>query len=127
MNLFFLGSRPDPSGDEPFVGMDINVLDGALQLFSHQAKPPRQTADAKVPRGRWFCLRAEIEMSRAGTTALFVDDALSLRATGVDSIAQDGVSMLRAGIDWSSDQTAFFEVYIDDLALATAPLACTGD
>lgn len=127
MNLFFLGSRPDPSGDQPFVGIDINLLDGALQLFSHQAKPARQTGDAKIPRGRWFCLRAEVEMSRAGTTTLFVEDRIVLRATGVDSIAQDGVTMLRAGIDWSSEQSAPFEVFLDDLALATTPLACAGD
>ncbi len=124
INLFFIGSRPDPSGDEPFVGLDVNLLDGSLQLFSPQAKPPRQTGESKIPRGRWFCFRAEVELSRAGTATLWVDDALALRATGVDSVSQGGVTMLRAGIDWSSDQSAFFEVFLDDLALSTSPLTC---
>jgi hypothetical protein len=126
MNLFFIGSRPDPD-PSPFAGLDLNLENGAVQLFSPQAKPQRQTGELTVPRDRWFCLRAEIELGSAAAVSVFVDDALALRATGVDSIAEGGVSMLRAGIDWSSDQDAFFELYLDDVALDTRPVGCLGD
>ena len=126
MNLFFLGSRPDPE-PEPFVGMDLNLEQGALQLFSPQAEPRRQTGSLRVPRDRWFCLRAQVELGARGEVRLFVEDQLALRATQVDSAAQDGVSMLRAGVDWSSEQEAKFEVFIDDLGLATRPIACLTD
>ena len=126
MNVFFLGSRPDPDPD-PFVGMDINLEQGALQLFSPQAQPRRQTGSYRIPRDRWFCLRAEIELGDGSQVSLFVDDQLALRATGVDSVPPEGVSMLRAGVDWSSEQEASFELFIDDLALDTSPLACLTD
>jgi hypothetical protein len=125
MNLFFVGSRPDP-GSDPFVGLDLNLENGAVQLFSPQARPQRQTGELTIPRDRWFCWRAEIELGSAAVVSVFVDGALALRATGVDSVAQDGVSMLRAGIDWSS-QDAFFEVYLDDVALDTQPIGCFAD
>jgi hypothetical protein len=128
MNLFFIGSRPDPDSDSnPFVGVDLNLENGAVQLFSPQAKPQRQTGELVIPRDRWFCWRTEVELGSAAAVSVFVDDALALRATGVDSVAQDGVSMLRAGIDWSSDQAAFFEVYLDDVVLDTRPVACLAD
>jgi hypothetical protein len=32
--------------------------------------------------------------------------------------------MMRAGIDWSSAQDAFFELYLDDVVLDTLPVGC---
>jgi len=127
INLFFVGSRPDPFNGDPFVGVDLNVVDGALQLFSPQAKPTRQTGTLEIPRDRWFCLRAELAISGDATAAVFIEDAQALRATGIDSLADDGVSMLRAGIDWSSSQATLFELFMDDLVLDTKPVACLPD
>jgi hypothetical protein len=124
MNLFFIGSRPDPDAAGPFVGMDVNLEQGALQLFSPQAEPRRQTGSSRIPRDRWFCLRAEIEIGPRAQVSLFVDDLLALRATQIDSAPPEGVSLLRAGVDWSSEQEQTFELFIDDLALDTQPVAC---
>jgi hypothetical protein len=127
MNVFFVGSRPDPDGADPFVGLDLNLERGALQLYSPQAEPQRQTGSSRIPRDRWFCLRAEIELGLRAQVSMFVDDQLALHATLIDTAPPEGVSMLRAGVDWSSEQQASFEVFIDDLALATQPIACLTD
>jgi hypothetical protein len=121
MNLFFLGVDPEP---DPFIGVDFNLEDGALQVFSPQADPARQTADTTVPRDRWFCFRARITIEDDGEIDLYVDDALALHATGIDTLEGEGVTELRAGIDWSSAQSERFEVYIDDLVLDTAEVPC---
>jgi hypothetical protein len=126
MNVFFIGARPDPE-PEPFVGMDLNLEQGALQVYSPQAEPHRQTGSYRIPRDRWFCLRAEIEIGDRAQVSLFVDEQLALRATQVDSAPPEGVHMLRAGVDWSSGQQASFELFIDDLALDTRPIACLTD
>jgi hypothetical protein len=126
MNVFFVGARPDPDL-EPFVGMDLNLEQGALQLFSPQAEPRRQTGSYRIPRDRWFCLRAEIQIGDRAEVSVFADDQLALRATQVDSAPPEGVSMLRAGVDWSSEQQANFELFIDDLALDTQPVTCLTD
>jgi len=122
INILFIGSDPAP---DPFTGLDINVEDGALQIFSPQNDPARVTGELIIPRDVWFCLRAEIAVSDdAGAVQLFVDDALALEATGLDTLPEDGVHLLRAGVDWSSGQEASFEIYIDDLVLDDAPVAC---
>jgi hypothetical protein len=128
MNVLFIGSRPDPDPDQnPFVGLDLNIVDGVLQSYSPQAEPKRQTGTAMITRDRWFCLRAEIGIGSHAEVALFVDDGLALRATGVNSLADSGVSMMRAGVDWSSSQDAFFELYLDDVVLDTRRVTCLGD
>ena len=122
INILFIGSDPAP---DPFTGLDINLEDGALQIFSPQNDPARVTGELTIPRDAWFCLRAEIAVSdAAGAAQLFVDGELALAATGLDTLPDDGVHLLRAGVDWSSEQETSFEIYIDDLVLDDAPVAC---
>jgi hypothetical protein len=121
MNLFFLGSDPEP---DPFIGLDFNLEDGAVQVFSPQADPVRQTADETIPRDRWFCFRAQVEIDDDAAVDLFVDDTLALHATGIDTAQEAGVTLLRAGVDWSSGQTEPFEVYVDDVVLDTVEVRC---
>ena len=123
MNFMFVGEVPDY---DSFVGLDFNLLDGAPQVFSPQGDPPRQTGSLTVPRDRWFCLRARIVVADAGAGAvqLFVDDALALDATGLDTLPPAGLGALRLGIDWTSEQDDFFEIYFDDVVLDLVPVAC---
>jgi hypothetical protein len=122
MNIFFLGAKPVP---DPFVGIDFNLEQGAVQVYSPQGNPQRQTGTLTIPRDRWFCFRARIVISHTrGEVQAFVDDAPALDATHIDTLPPAGVDELRVGIDWSSDQSAFFELYVDDLVLDTAPVAC---
>jgi hypothetical protein len=122
INIFSLGSSPTP---DPFTGIDVNLKDGALQVFSPQADPVRQTGTLLIPRNRWFCLRARIAVSDTeGEVELFADDALALHATQIDTLPDEGVLQLRAGIDWSSEQAAFFELFLDDLVLDRQPVPC---
>ena len=123
MNIMFVGDYPMP---DPFVGIDFNLATGGeLQVFSPQANPVRQTGSLTVPRDRWFCLRAHIAVSDdAGFVQLFVDDTLALEATDIDTSPPAGIRELRAGIDWSSEQDDFFELYLDDIVLDSSPVAC---
>lgn len=121
MNVFFLGASPQP---DPFTGIDINIKDGALQVFSPQADPVRQTGALLIPRDRWFCMRARIELSDDAVVEIFADEALALRATQIDTLTDEGITQLRAGIDWSSEQSEPFELFIDDLVLHDEPVPC---
>ena len=122
INLIYLGAAPGP---DPFVGIDINLQDGAVQVFSPQASPSRQTGELQVPRQRWFCLRARVELrDEGGVVAVSVDDQLAIEATQIDTLPPGGLTDLRVGIDWSSAQEAPFEVYVDDVVLDTQPVDC---
>jgi hypothetical protein len=125
MNLFFVGQEPSPNPPEPFFGIDFNLEAGAAQLFSPQWSPARTTGTTTIPRDRWFCFRARISISDSdGVVEVFVDDQLAVELRGVDTLPGAGVRRFRAGIDWSSAQEEFFEVFIDDLVVDTAPLDC---
>jgi hypothetical protein len=122
INIFFLGDQPAP---DPFTGIDINIADGALQLFSPQLDPARQDGTGDIPRDAWFCFRAELRVSDTqGSIELFVDEESVLRADAIDTLPDDGIHLFRAGVDWSSEQTDPFEMYLDDVALSTDPIAC---
>jgi polysaccharide lyase-like protein len=123
INILFLGAFATP---DPFQGVDINLEDGALQIYVPGSAPDRTTSTSlTIPRDRWFCLQAKLSVTDDdGAVELRVDGALALEQQGLDTRPDDGVHLLRAGVDWSSEQAAPFEVYVDDLVLATRPIAC---
>lgn len=124
MNIFFVGYEPTP---DPFQGVDFNLEDGAVQVYSPQADPERQTGTLQIPRDRWFCFRAHVVISDdrdKGAVQAYVDDELALDATGIDTLPAGGVRQFRAGVDWSSEQETEFDVYMDDVVLDTERVGC---
>jgi hypothetical protein len=122
MNIFFVGDTPFP---DPFLGLDFNLTQGAVELYSPQNQPQRYIGELTIPRDRWFCFRVRTEISDSdGLVQAFVDDQLALEVTGIDTLPPEGVRLFRAGVDWSSGQDAFFEIYMDDLVVDSAPVAC---
>lgn len=123
INILFLGDEPGP---QTFAGLDFNLQDGALQVYSAASEAPRRTGTVEVPRDRWFCLRAHVAVSgERGSVQLYVDDALALDAANLVTLPSAGLRQFRAGVGWSSEQTELFEVYMDDVLVDTAPVSCT--
>ena len=54
----------------------------------------------------------------------YVDDQLALHAEALDTLPDDGIHLFRAGLDWSSKQDAFFELYFDDVVVDTVEVPC---
>jgi hypothetical protein len=122
MNIFFVGDGPET---EPFVGIDFNREGGATQGFSPQSNPARHTGELVIARDRWFCYRARVVIGDGdGLVQIFVDDELALQTPAFDTLPPDGIDTFRAGVDWSSGQDAFFEIFIDDVVVDTAEVAC---
>lgn len=120
LNIFFLGDDPDP-----VRGVDFNLESGAVQIFAPQSAVQRQMGTLTIPRDRWFCFRAHVAIDDAqGEVDAFVDDELALHAGALDTLPDTGVRLFRAGIDWSSEQDAFFEIYMDDIVLDRSEVAC---
>jgi hypothetical protein len=121
MNLFFIGDDPA----EPFIGVDLNIDDGAVQVFSPQFLPVRTTGSSLIARDRWVCLRAQIAISNdLGAVRVWLDDALAVEVSPADTLPAGGIHLFRAGVDWSSGQASFFEVYLDDIVLSDQPVDC---
>jgi hypothetical protein len=122
INIFFIGDDPTP---DPFSGVDFNLESGAVQIYSPESDPQRQMGTLTIPRDRWFCFRAHIAIDdSAGSVDAYVDDELALHAEALDTSPEGGVHLFRAGVDWSSKQDAFFEIFMDDIAVDRRELAC---
>lgn len=124
INLFFVGLEPNEVDGMPFTGVDLNVEDGPWQVFSPQNFPDRVTGSVAVPRDRWFCVQIEMDVAERGAVRVFMDGAPAFEVTNFDTLPDGGVQLFRAGVDWSSKQITPFEVFMDDLVLSTAPVAC---
>ena len=122
MNIFYVGAA---AGPEPFVGIDFNLQDDAVEVYSPQGNPERQTGTGLIPRDAWFCLQARIEVrDDGGVVEVRVDGVPALEATDINTLPPAGIVELRVGIDWSSEQQEPFELYIDDVVLDTVEVAC---
>jgi hypothetical protein len=123
MNILFLGDYATP---DPFRGVDFNLEDGALSTYVPGDQPDRFTSTTLViPRDRWFCLQIQMTVSpNAGALTMRVDGEIGLEQKNMNTRPAAGVHLLRTGIDWSSGQTEPFEFSVDDLVLATTPVAC---
>jgi hypothetical protein len=77
-----------------------------------------------VPKGRWFCVRAEIELSdTAGAVRVWLDEQPAVRLVDIDTLPAAGAHNLTAGIDHSA-QTEPASVFFDELLLALDPVSC---
>lgn len=122
MNIFFVGDDPTP---DPFSGVDFNLESGAIQIYSPESNPQRQMGTLTIPRDRWFCFRARIGIDDSeGEVDAYIDDELALHAEALDTLPAGGVHLFRAGVDWSSKQDAFFEIYMDDILVDPHEAPC---
>ena len=122
INVFFVGASPSP---DPFSGIDLNLEGGAVQVYSPESAVQRQTGTLLIPRDRWFCFRARVAIAdEEGSVDAWVDDELALHAEELDTLPDEGVHLFRAGLDWSSKQDAFFELYLDDVMVSTSEVEC---
>jgi hypothetical protein len=123
MNIFFIGDdRPSEDEDD---GVDFNLENGAIQAFLANETPTRYTGTEPIPRNQWFCFRARVVLSDdAGSVDAYANEALMLHADGLDTVPDRGVRHFRAGIDWSSEQDDYFEIYMDDLVFDRREIPC---
>jgi hypothetical protein len=123
MNVMFLGDFASP---DPFKGVDFNLEDGFLSTYVPQDSPDRYTSDTlAIPRDRWFCMQVHMTVSDGqGTLKIDLDGQTGLEEQGMKTKPAAGIHLLRVGIDWSSMQTDPFDIYVDDLVLATASVDC---
>jgi hypothetical protein len=122
INIFFVGDDPTP---DPFSGVDFNLESGAVQIYSPASNPQRQMGTLTIPRDRWFCFRARIGIDDTqGEVDAYIDNELALHAGALDTLPDQGVHLFRAGVDWSSEQDAFFEIYMDDVLVDRMEAPC---
>ena len=103
-------------------GTTLHVLDGKLGLsFPVTGDVP---GELPVPGGRWFCARAEIQLdAAAGVASVWLDDALSLTAEGVETLPSDAAHNIAVGVDYTTEPE--LKLYVDALRLSTTPVGCT--
>jgi hypothetical protein len=110
------------SVDTGAYGTNLHIDGGKLGL----SFPSRGdvAGDASVPARTWFCARLEIALAAEdGAVSVWLNDELSAEASDADTLPPEGVVNISVGID-AADASNSVRLLVDDIVLATTPVAC---
>lgn len=108
--------------DTPDWGVTFDLYRGELAIETPITAPVGE--GVSIPRGRWFCLQAEIELSdSAGAVRVTLDGQPVVDAQSLDTLPAAGAHSLAVGIDHlAQDQPA--RVFFDDVLVDDVPTRC---
>lgn len=131
---YYLPSEVDVSHFEPLEAFPspaeqvfaILILDDERVSLWVNSADEVVTGDVTFPRDRWFCLRFAAELSNPGSVQLWVDDALSVDATG--DFAASGVEFMSMPARYTHDQAPYeqgpVEIWFDEVVFDDEPVGC---
>ncbi len=109
------------SVDTPSFGSSVHILDGKLGLSFPRAGDIAGTK--AVPARQWFCVRATLTLGESdGSADIWLNDALSTSADGVDTLPPDGVHNMSVGIEYTDEPE--LRLFTDAVQLSTTPVGC---
>lgn len=81
--------------------------------------------DPALPRDRWTCLQVHLVVGNTGGALdIYIDGALQRSAAVTDTLPSTGYEKLYLGITWSPSMQGPTAIYMDEVAVGTAPLPC---
>jgi hypothetical protein len=121
INVLYLGSSANDGG------VDVNINgNGALDLYFREHDVRNVSAASVVPQTRWFCLQIHMTLDDdAGDVEAWVDGTRVAGGNGAqDTIPLGGVTTYMTGINWTEAGQSTTTLFVDDVALDTAPVPC---
>lgn len=110
---------------DPFDGVVVAMRDRTF-LYVHESSMAYGMAPLPA-RADWVCMELEVAVSdTAGEIRLYMDGALEVEATGIDTLPAGGHQQLGVGLLFTSSLQGATTVLFDEVALGTARLPCDG-
>lgn len=86
---------------------------------------PDLVNNTPLPTDAWMCQQFAVVLDDvAGSIEAFLDGEPLYSTTGVDTLPTGDVSRIRAGILFAAAGQGPAEIFLDEFAVATAPIAC---
>lgn len=112
-------------GSSPWAGVAVQAVSGDRGHIWIGPEGTAATSTTTIPRDRWFCYRAHIEISSAaGVMEAWIDETLIGRHTGVDTQPASAYSSVITGIEWSSSAQTTAEIWVDDVVVDDSLIEC---
>jgi hypothetical protein len=106
----------------PDWGIDLQFQEDALAVETPVLAPSGDGVE--IPRGRWFCVRAEITLGDAdGAVRAFLDEQPAATRMDIDTLPAAGAHNLALGVDHSA-QDEHASIFFDELVLDTSATPC---
>jgi hypothetical protein len=86
------------SDDEAAWALRLVTKSGRLETWSYTT-PIGSGAALSV--GEWHCVELTVDIADAGRVQVFLDDALVLDQTGIDTLPQGGIGAVAMGAEWA--------------------------
>lgn len=106
--------------------LSLVVDGGALGVFVAQGDVGLLPQTLPIPTGQWTCIRWEIEYGTDSTIRLFVNGG-QREWNGINTVLgvpSAGIGALLLPVPPSAPFAGALDVYVDDVAMGTAPIAC---
>ncbi len=110
------------NGDTSDWGVNLEFYRGALAVETPTLPPAGE--GVTVPLGRWFCVRAEIDLGDdAGAVRAWLDEEPAVALRALDTLPAAGARDLTVGIDHLAQEEPA-TVFFDELLLDLEPTSC---
>lgn len=112
-------------GVERSNALEVTALvDDALRM----GLPPGTTellgGMGTVPRDRWFCLEAHLEIGNGGQAEVSVDGGAVLQVASNPETPAGPTDILIVGLPWSPMEQGAATIYLDEFVASTDPIGC---
>lgn len=109
----------------PYFGFSLIAEKTRLQIGSLQTFYPDIMPSSVFPRDAWTCLELHVVIdASAGTFEAYVDGALKVKATGVNTLPASGYTSVDVGIHYTNSAQAATEMYVDDVVAGFQRSGC---
>ena len=108
---------------DPYDGVVVAMRDYTF-LYVHEISMAAGMAPVAT-RDTWECYEIQVVVSNtAGEIRLFIDGAMVVEATGLDTLPPSGFGRFEVGLMYSSSLQPATAVYFDEAAVGTTRLPC---
>jgi hypothetical protein len=112
-------------GQSPTDGVDAEIDTTGLAAYSAPGGGFSIPTSVPLPRDGWFCLEVHVDISSTnGAVRLDLDGAQIGRASGINTLATGGYTVLGAGALYLGPTQPAVTMYVDDVATGTLPIGC---
>ena len=99
--------------------------DGHAAVWIHNTATQHVSPAVVVPIDTWFCAELHLRIGETdGAVDLWLDGELAVAESGVDTATGAGYDRIAVGVPYSTFDQRRFRVYVDEVAVTTAPLPC---
>jgi hypothetical protein len=109
----------------PYFGFSLVAQQTRLQIGSLDNYYPDMMPSTTFPKNQWTCIELHVKIDpTAGIFEAYLDGALKVKATGINTVPATGYTSVDVGIHYTNTVQGPAEVYVDDVVAGFQRAGC---